>query len=200
MAHGVKEFLPPASEALSATFVQTLGEMVFQGSGGTASDAEFRLTVHRAVKILGNCYFQQMAPYAARGERERGKEAGQSGRIYGLEVGIVGLVFRTGLPVVLIKRSSAESGEDAQTWDTLWADLKTDSTKFVRTKPQDVETLAAIPIFARSEGADATSRSVSLGGLRRLQRSPAVRPQARAAEVTGPDGNLPRREGLRQEL
>ena len=153
MTKGVKEFLPPASEALAATFIQTLGETIFQEIN-TGETKDFRLTVHRAINIRDNIYFQQMAPYAARGSRKSDLEDGESGRIWELEVGIVGLAFRTGLPIVLTSNNTG--------WDQLWVNLMTNTKKFVRVQATDVKTLAAIPIFAQSSRGSTSSRTVSL--------------------------------------
>ena len=136
---GEKEFLPPASEAIAATFTRTLSQVLMKTKKPAKTQTEkkeFRLTVHRALKIRHKLYFQQMAPYGGSGSRV----GGESGRIFPIETGVVGLAFRTGRPVVLTKKKQT-------TWKEIWRELRSGPNTNVQTPSRHVNSLLAMPIL-----------------------------------------------------
>ncbi len=92
--------------------------------------------MHRALKIRHKLYFQQMAPYGGSGSRV----GGESGRIFPIETGVVGLAFRTGRPVVLTKKKQT-------TWKEIWRELRSGPNTNVQTPSRHVNSLLAMPIL-----------------------------------------------------
>lgn len=132
---GPKEFLPPPSQAIASTFASTLSNIVMH----EAADSEFRLTVHRLIQLRDKVYFQQVSPYW--GTRREGEPA----RIIDAGVGLVGLVSRSGRPIVLKKTNE-------QTWLELWQRLHAGPATHVRTPRANITSMLAIPIFAKCRG------------------------------------------------
>jgi|GEM_PF-2554967 len=140
---GPKEFLPPPSQALASTFASTLSNILRHD----AANSEFRLTVHRLIQLRDTSYFQQISPYWGT------RTAGDPARIIESEVGLVGLVCRTGEPIVLKK-----NGSDEETWEELWKRLRAGPGTHVRTPHMSITSMLAFPIFAEHAG----SKRVSL--------------------------------------
>ncbi len=133
---GLKEFLPHPSQAIAATFASAISN-ILHDHFADAAQRDFRLTIHRVVEIGGRQFYQQIAPY--RGTRV----SGDPGRIFGVDVGLVGFACRTGLPVTLRKGAN---------WNSIWALLKASTASNVRTAPEDIESLFAFPIYGPSDG------------------------------------------------
>jgi Pyruvate/2-oxoglutarate dehydrogenase complex, dihydrolipoamide dehydrogenase (E3) component, and related enzymes len=134
---GPKEFLPPPSQALASTFASMLSKTLMHDASAEGG-GEFRLTVHRLIQLRDKDYFQQVSPYW--GTRRDGEPA----RIIESDVGLVGLVCRTGKPIVLRRNN-----EDQQTWQELWEELRAGPSTHVRTPRENIYSMLAFPLFAK---------------------------------------------------
>ena len=131
---GPKEFLPPPTQALASTFASTLSNILMHEAAGS----EFRLTVHRLIKLSDeHVYYQQISPYWGT------RREGEAGRIFDVDVGIAGMVCRTGEPIVLKK-----SDRDKKIWRDLWRALQAGPASHVRTPHEHISSILAFPIFA----------------------------------------------------
>jgi hypothetical protein len=132
---GPREFLPPPSQALVSTFASTLSNILMREAADPES-SEFRLTVHRLIRLRDKDYFQQVSAYWGT------RLYGEPGRIFDVDVGIVGLVCRSGEPIVLKKTEN-------ETWEALWSDLHAGPGSHVRTPHANISSILAFPIFVR---------------------------------------------------
>jgi hypothetical protein len=132
---GPKEFLPSPSQALASTFASTLSSILMNELGDSGFQ-EFRLTVHRLIQLRGENYYQQMSPYWG------SRRAGEPSRIFNVDVGLVGLACRTGIPIVL-KRG------DNQTWKELWEILRAGHGTSIRTPRDSISSILAFPVFVQ---------------------------------------------------
>lgn len=138
-----KEFNAQFTKGITSTFVSTLSEVLIyehERLGGSA--AEFRIALHRLIEIQGEVFFQQASYYSGQ------RTDGAPGRIFEADkVGIVGLAARRQNPIVL-KRGSH--------WGEIWAELFSNDSEGVRTAPEQVKSMLAIPICYSDEGEDLT--------------------------------------------
>jgi hypothetical protein len=136
--HGPKEFLPPPTQALASTFASTLSNILMHEAAGS----EFRLTVHRLIKLSDqHVYYQQISPYWGT------RREGEAGRIFDVDVGIAGMVCRTGEPIVLKKI-------DKKNWEDVWRALHAGPDSHVRTPHAHISSMLAFPIFATEPGGE----------------------------------------------
>jgi len=145
---GRKEFLPSPTQAIAATFVSTLSRALAESSD---DPTDFRLTLHRVIRIHDDEFFQQTAPYG--GTRQGMDARRDAARVIPLDVGLVGYACRKGRPVVLVK---------AENWEAIWDTLNATDDKHVRTYPDDIEALLAFPIFSDCDDACRVSLIVYL--------------------------------------
>jgi hypothetical protein len=88
-----------------------------------------------------NDYFQQISPYWGT------RRAGEPARIIELHVGLVGLVCRTGEPIVLKKNEKPK-----RTWEALWKKLHAGPDTHVRTPRANIASMLGFPIFTEQDG------------------------------------------------
>jgi hypothetical protein len=130
-----QEFVPPATRAIATTFVSTLSDII--GQYKKSKSARFRITLHRLTKINEEEFFQQISQYAGT------KTSGAVGRVFDVQIGLVGLVCRMGQPII-VKRE-----ED---FDELWQYLELNSdSSAARPVDPNVKSLLACPFFAPIE-------------------------------------------------
>ena len=162
------EFVPPATIALATTFVSSLSEILYHqqkskmsghhsGSTGASrkllwpggqqvgakEDPYFRITLHRLLSVRKEFLFQQIAYYG--GVMDESKTPGKPGRVFSLELGLVGLACRLGGPIILYR---GEGDEAKRRWEHLWRELKVNKDAGVNVPPEEVHSMLACPFFA----------------------------------------------------
>ena len=131
-----REFVPPATLSIATTFVSTLSDIIKLLH--TDEQVQFRVTLHRLIKVQDEEFFQQISRYAGT------RVEGAPGRVFDLGSGLGGLACRLGRPVIV--RRNEDFAE-------IWSDL---GFKDLEAHPIDlsVQALLACPFFApiRSSG------------------------------------------------
>jgi hypothetical protein len=136
------EFVPPALMMQATTFVSSVADFLEYLLDKRSSDKaqNFRVALHRLVRLDGEEVFQQITPYFGRIDKKEG-----TGRIFPVLGGIVGLACHTGSLVVVRRESNAQF---AKVWD---------AAKFDRVGARAIEpyvdSLMACPFFAPTGGA-----------------------------------------------
>ncbi len=135
------EFISPTAVIIATTFVTTLSDIIRQ-----KSDTDFRITLHRLIKIKDKEYFQQIARFPGNGPE------GRIGRIQSIESGITGLACRLGKPIIIFR------DED---FAEICAELKwSDDNGLVGA--QNVQSWLACPFFAPDKKRKGQTKYVSL--------------------------------------
>jgi hypothetical protein len=143
LLHAVpREFIAPTAVTIATTFVTTLSDIIREKSA-----ADFRITLHRLIKIKDEEYFQQIARYAGT------RPEGGVGSILCLESGIIGLACRLGKPIT-ITRDAARDHE----FDEIWTELGEPEHE----GRDQVKSMLACPIFAPDKKSKGAPKYVSL--------------------------------------
>lgn len=137
------EFVNPATLAIANTFVATLSDVVKLRH--TRKNPQFRIALHRVIRVNEGIYFQQISRYAGT------RSAGPVGRVFNISAGLVGLSCRLGTPVT-VKRD--------RNFRKIWDRLELQSSK-ARPVDGNVKSLLACPFFAPVKAGD-TARHISL--------------------------------------
>ena len=98
-----QEYLPPATEVLATGFVAGVAGLL--GSTGTCGD-DFRVTLHRTLRIGTEFTLQQLTPYMGNSTRE-----GKKGRTFGFNHATIGYAAVT-MSIVRSRKKAIEEGVD----------------------------------------------------------------------------------------
>ncbi len=93
------EFVPRATQLLATTFVATLSDIIRLQH--TSWSKDFRITMHRMFSFNDQLVYQQICRYVGT------KTEGKVGRIFPLDVGLVGYVCRAGIPAVFVRKDDS---------------------------------------------------------------------------------------------
>jgi hypothetical protein len=132
-----REFVPPATVAITNTFVSTLSDAI-KLLHRENKELQFRVTLHRLIRVQEKEYFQQIARYAGT------RTGGAVGRVFEVTGGLVGLSSRLGRPVIV--RRDAKFNE-------VWNYLGLRKVEARKIDPR-VQSLFACPFFAPSKESD----------------------------------------------
>jgi hypothetical protein len=147
------EFVPPALMSHAATFVSTLGNVLGVIIGRKLKDSSrepnFRVTIHRLIRVDGHEVYQQLTPYAGTVESKVGV-----GRYFRVDSGIVGLACRSG-SLVIVRKTNEED------FDKIWSLTPLDRGGAKEIKSY-VNSLLACPFFAPEDGSGAQHVALAL--------------------------------------
>jgi hypothetical protein len=128
-----REFVPPATLAIATTFVSTLSDIIkLLHTDEQERELQFRVTLHRLIKVQDEEFFQQISRYAGT------RLEGAPGRVFELHSGLGGLACRLGRPVIV--RRNGDFGD-------IWSDLEFNKLEARPINPS-VQALLACPFFA----------------------------------------------------
>lgn len=124
------EYVSAATIAIANTFVSSLADVIRLQH--LKKNPEFRIALHRTIRVNEDEYFQQVSRYAG----TRG--SGQIGRVFDIRSGIVGLACRLGKPTIVYRDKH---------FNGIWEELELLTS---RARPIDpsVKSLFAYPFFA----------------------------------------------------
>lgn len=132
------EFVAPLTLSHASQFIATLSEIVQR----SRTKPEFRVTLHRCVKIRGEEMLQQISPYY--GTRLKGVPR----RVFPLKNGMIGLAAQTGSIWCASARDPHELVEDQALLSIPRSDPKKDGTHPNKMR-DDISSILAIPFISK---------------------------------------------------
>ncbi len=132
------EYLPIPTELLALSLASTVASLISPRCGTES----FRVTVHRALSIGGDCLLQQCCDYKGNPQERSGKK----GRTFGADQGTIGVSYRTGNTYRTIVKK-AWTKKDAHHLNQDMTDLSLG--KHSQAMAAEVKSILALPVVSK---------------------------------------------------